>query len=88
MRVTSTEFQNGVGRFQDVAMRQPVEITKNGRSHTVLISADYYELLTHGRIVRRVEEMDAETLLAIRQAEVPAGFAHLDKDLGLDTTAG
>ncbi len=83
MRVTSTEFQNSVGRFQDLAMRQPVEITRNGRSHTVLISADYYELLTHGRIVRRVEELDPETIQAIREAEVPARYAHLDEDLSV-----
>ncbi|MEJ7926006.1 type II toxin-antitoxin system prevent-host-death family antitoxin [Sphingobium sp. AN641] len=78
MKITSTEFKNGIGRFQDIAMRQPVEITKNGRTHTVLISADYYELLTHGRIVRRIEDMDAETLSAIAAAEVPAAYAHLD----------
>jgi prevent-host-death family protein len=84
MKVTSTEFKNGVGRFQDAAMRQPVEITKNGRTHTVLISADYYELLTHGRIVRRIEDIDRETLDAIAVAEVPTEYAHLDKDLRLD----
>lgn len=84
MKVTSTEFKNGVGRFQDAAMRQPVEITKNGRVHTVLISADYYELLTHGRIVRRIEDMDEETFRAIASAEVPAEYAHLDAELGLD----
>ena len=86
MRVTSTEFQNSVGRFQDAAMRQPVEITKNGRTHTVLISADYYELLTHGRIVRRIEDLDSDTLRAIREAEVPAGYAHLDAELGLNVS--
>ncbi|MER8449594.1 type II toxin-antitoxin system prevent-host-death family antitoxin [Mesorhizobium sp. M1428] len=39
MRVTSTEFQQNVGRFQDAAQRTPVAITKNGRTHTVLLSA-------------------------------------------------
>ncbi len=82
MKITSTEFKNAVGRFQDAAMRQPVEITKNGRTHTVLISADYYELLTHGRIVRRIEDIDSDTLAAIAAAEVPAEFAHLDQLLG------
>jgi len=84
MKVTSTEFKNGVGRFQDAAMRQPVEITKNGRTHTVLISAEYFELLTHGRIVRRIEDVDDETLAAIASAQVPAEFAYLDAALGLD----
>jgi prevent-host-death family protein len=83
MRVTSTEFKNKVGRFQDAALRQPVEITKNGRTHTVLISADYYQLLTRGRIVRRVEDLDDETLRAIAEAKVPARYAGLDEKLGL-----
>jgi len=84
MKVTSTEFENGVGQFQDAAMRQPVEITRNGRPHTVLISADYYELLTRGRIVRRIEDIDDDTLNAITAAEVPAEYAHLDAELGFD----
>ena len=83
MKVTSTEFKNGVGRYQDAAMRHPVEITKNGRTHTVLISADYYELLTHGRVVRRIEDIDRDTLAAIAGAEVPAEYAYLDEALGL-----
>jgi len=84
MKITSTEFKNSVGRFQDAAMRQPVEITKNGRTHTVLISAEYYELLTHGRIVRRIEDIDDETLRAIATAQVPAEYAYLDAELELD----
>jgi hypothetical protein len=30
MKVTSTEFQQNVGRYQDAALRAPVTITKNG----------------------------------------------------------
>jgi prevent-host-death family protein len=85
MKITSTEFKNGVGRFQDAAMRQPVEITKNGRTHTVLISAEYYELLTHGRIVRRIEDMDDATFQAIASAEVPDEYAYLDEQFGSAT---
>lgn len=84
MRVTSSEFKNSVGRFQDAAMRRPVEITKNGRPHTVLISADYFELLTRGRIARRVEDLDDATLQAIAEARVPDEYAGLDELLGPD----
>ena len=31
MKVTSTEFQQNVGRYQDAALQSPVAITKNGR---------------------------------------------------------
>jgi prevent-host-death family protein len=81
MRVTSTEFKNRVGQYQDAAVRQPVEITKNGRTHTVLISADHYTLLTRGRIVRKIEDLDKDTIRAIETAEVPARFRSLDKIL-------
>jgi prevent-host-death family protein len=43
--VTSTEFKNRVGEFQDKALVAPVMITKNGREHTVLVSATEYRRL-------------------------------------------
>jgi prevent-host-death family protein len=52
MRITSKEFQQNVGRYQDAAMRTPIMITKNGRSHTVLMSAHFFEILLKGRISR------------------------------------
>lgn len=53
MKVSSTEFQQNVGRYQDVAMREPVTITKNGRNHTVLVSADFFETVMKGRVASR-----------------------------------
>ena len=81
MKVSSTEFQQNVGRYQDVAMREPVTITKNGRNHTVLVSAEFFEALTKGRVVRRIEELDEATIQAIASAEVPPEYAHLDDKL-------
>jgi prevent-host-death family protein len=81
MKVSSTEFQQNVGRFQDVAMREPVTITKNGRDHTVLVSAELFEAIVKGRVARRVEDLDETTIRAIATAEVPARYAHLDDEL-------
>ena len=81
MKVSSTEFQQNVGRYQDVAMREPVTITKNGRDHTVLVSADFFEAVMRGRVARRVEDLDEATIKAIEAAEVPAQYAHLDDAL-------
>jgi prevent-host-death family protein len=39
MKITSTEFQQNVGRYQDAALQSPVVITKHDRPHTVLMSA-------------------------------------------------
>jgi prevent-host-death family protein len=78
MKVTSTEFQQNVGRYQDAAQHAPVAITKNGRTHTVLMSASLFELVTRGRVARKIEDLDDETLDAIAKSEVPDEFAHLD----------
>jgi prevent-host-death family protein len=78
MRVSSTEFQQNVGRYQDAAIREPVRITKNGRNHTVLVSADFFETVMKGRVARKVEDLDDATLEAIAQAEVPTSYAALD----------
>jgi PHD/YefM family antitoxin component YafN of YafNO toxin-antitoxin module len=53
-------------------MREPVTITKNGRNHTVLVSAELFETVLKGRVARRVEDLDDATLDAIAKAEVPA----------------
>ncbi len=78
MQITSTEFQQNVGRYQDAAMQAPVVITKHNRPHTVLMSAALFEIVTKGRIARPVEELDSDTLDAIGRAEVPAGHEKLD----------
>ena len=79
MKVTSTEFQQKVGRCLDEALTEPVIITKNGRDRNVLISASAFKTLVRGRIPRRMEDLDDETLQGIAAAEVPAHFACLDK---------
>lgn len=79
MKVTSTEFQQNVGRYQDAAQHAPVAITKNGRTHTVLMSAAFFEMVMKGRVARPVEELDDDTLRAIASSAVPEEFAPLDE---------
>jgi len=43
------------------------------------VRAAAFETLVRGRIARRMEDLDDETLKAIAAAEVPAHFAYLDK---------
>lgn len=82
MQVTSTEFQQNVGRYQDAALQGPVVITKHNRPHTVLLSASMFEVLTKFRVARRVKELDPDTVDAIGRAAVPEEHAHLDALLG------
>ena len=79
MKVTSTEFQQNIGRYQDAAQQAPVVITKNARPHTVLMSAYYFDLFTKGRVARRVEDLDDETLKGIAHSTVSEEYAHLDE---------
>lgn len=79
MKVTSTDFQQNVGRYQDAALQAPVAITKNGRPHTVLMSAAMFEVLVRGRVARPVEDLEDDTLNAIANSAVPPEFAALDK---------
>jgi len=79
VKVTSTEFQQNVGRYQDAAQQAPVAITKNGRTHTVLISAVFFEMVMKGRAARRVEDLDDDTLKAIANSAVPREYAALDE---------
>lgn len=79
MRVTATEFQQNVGRYQDEAQREPVSITKNGRPYSVLMSAALFETVIRGRIARKVEDLDDETVRAIAESAVPPEFDHLDE---------
>lgn len=72
MKVTSTEFQQNVGRYQDAAMQAPVVITKHDRPHTVLMSAALFEVVMKGRVARKVEDLDDDTLRAIAGASVSA----------------
>lgn len=79
MKVTSTEFQQNIGRYQDLAQREPVAVTRNGRPHTVLMSAAFFEMVMKGRVARPVEDLDDDTLRAIANSAVPDAFADLDK---------
>jgi prevent-host-death family protein len=45
IKVSAAEFQRNIGRYQDLALTQPVAVTRNGRERTVMISIDEYQRL-------------------------------------------
>ncbi len=45
LKVTAADFQRNIGRYQDLALRQPVAVTRNGRESCVLISTEEYHRL-------------------------------------------
>ena len=79
MRISSTEFQQNVGRYQDAAQQAPVVITKHDRPHSVLVSGALFEVFTKGRVARLVEDLDDDTLKGIAGASVLDTYAALDR---------
>ncbi len=39
-RVSSTEFQKKVGLYQDLALTEPLIVTRNGRERIVVLAAE------------------------------------------------
>jgi prevent-host-death family protein len=83
MKVPSAEFQKNIGRYQDLALTQPVTVTKNGRDRTVLISAqEYQRLKRRDRVVMGLADFTEEDIAAIERATPPdeaSQFNHEDK---------
>jgi len=79
IRVSSTEFGKEVGRYQDVALSQPVVVTRNGRDRTVVISAEeYLRLKRRDRQVFEAGELPDDIVDAIGRSEMDERHRHLD----------
>jgi len=86
IRVSSTEFGKEVGRYQDIALSQPVVVTRNGRDRTVMISAEEYaRLVRRDRQVFAAGEMPETMLEAIERSDMDPRHRPLD-DLLKDWT--
>jgi prevent-host-death family protein len=82
LKVTAAEFQKHIGRYQDLALTQPVAVTRNGRERTVLLSVDEYQRLK--RRDRQVMELDDFTeadVAAVEAARAPEATKALDTEL-------
>jgi prevent-host-death family protein len=82
LKVSAAEFQRNIGRYQDVALTQPVSVTRNGRERTVLISVEEYERLKRrDRRVLRPEDFTEEDLAALEQTRAPESTKAFDAEL-------
>jgi len=82
VRVTATEFAKNFGRYRDEAQREPVAITSHGRTSGYFVSAyEYAELVrlrAYERRVHRIEELPANIVQAISEAEMDPKHEHLN----------
>jgi len=82
VRVTAREFGREVGRYQDLALTQPVIVTQNGRDRTVMISVEEYKRLKRrDRRVLGIGKFTEEQIKAIRRAEPPPEAGAYDHEL-------
>jgi prevent-host-death family protein len=82
VRVPAAEFQRNIGRYQDLALTRPVEVTRNGREGTVLISVEEYRRLKRrDRQVMSLEDFTDEDIAALERAEPPTATAAFDHEL-------
>jgi prevent-host-death family protein len=80
--VSSVEFQRHFGRYQDVALTEPVVVTRNGRERLVVLSVDeYHRLKKRDRQVLALEDFTEADLKAIRAAEPPPEAAAFDPEV-------
>ena len=83
VKISSAEFQKNIGRYQDVALVEPVTVTKNGRDRTVLISVEEYQRLKRrDRRVMTLADFTEDDIAAIERASPPPEASRYDRELG------
>lgn len=85
--VTAAAVSKNFGAYQDVAVRDPVIITKNGRPRTVLMAyEDFVRLSKRDRRVENTAELSADEIAAVASAEMETGLENLDAEFADGTT--
>jgi prevent-host-death family protein len=80
--VPATTLVRKFGEYQDVALREPVSITSNGRERLVLLSADEYRRLKRrDRQVLSRADFTEEDLAAIAASDAPAETAQFNHEV-------
>jgi len=82
IKVSAAEFQRNIGRYQDLALTQPVAVTRNGRERTVMISTEEYNRLKRrDREVLGLEDFTEADLAAIEASEASESSKAFDHEL-------
>lgn len=80
--VSAAEFQRNIGRYQDLALQQPVAVTRNGRDGTVLISTEeFHRLKRRDREVLALQDFTADDLAAIEASVIPPEASAFDHEV-------
>jgi PHD/YefM family antitoxin component YafN of YafNO toxin-antitoxin module len=82
IKVSAVEFQRNIGRYQDIALTQPVVVARNGRERTVMISVEeYHRLKRRDRRVMGLEDFTDEDIAALEKTRAPEAAKAFDSEL-------
>ena len=81
IRVPAAEFQRNIGRYQDLALTQPVAVTRNGRERTVMISIEEYQRLKRrDRDVLGLADFTDADISALEETRAPEASKAFDHE--------
>jgi prevent-host-death family protein len=82
IKVSAAEFQRNIGRYQDVALVQPVAVTRNGRERTVMISIEeYHRLKRRDRQVLELADFAEADIAALEETRAPQSSRAFDHEI-------
>jgi hypothetical protein len=82
IKVSAAEFQRNIGRYQDMALVQPVAVTRNGRERTVMISVEeYHRLKRRDRQVLGLDDFTDMDVAALEETRAPDSSKAFDREL-------
>jgi prevent-host-death family protein len=82
VKVSAAEFQRNIGRYQDLALTQPVVVTRNGRERTVMISVEEYRRLKRrDREVLSLDDFTDADIAAVEATRAPGSSKAFDHEL-------
>ena len=79
MKATAADVGKNFGQYADKALVEPVVVTKYGRDHLVILSADAYTRLIQHRRAWRTADAPADVVDAVREARMDPRHDHLDQ---------
>jgi prevent-host-death family protein len=82
IKVSAADFQRNIGKYQDLALTQPVAVTRNGRERTVMISIEeYHRLKRRDRQVLGLEDFSDADIAALERVRAPEEAKAFDDEL-------
>lgn len=82
IKISEAEFERELKHYQDVALTEPVAVTRNGRERTVTMSIEEYRRLKRSeRRVMRLEDFTEDDIAEIEAARAPESAKAFDDEV-------